>query len=626
MPRLGAQARAHAPRAALVALVALFSSPLNFFAAAPDLDGSWQTGLALAAHQGLDFGRDVVFTYGPLGYLLQVELIHRDQAMLGLFFGLAVHVAAVALLLRVSLRSLGPVLGVLAAFAAARLLATGAPYRAEPVFLLWALEALRPQSARAWGASLAWLGPPAAIVFLYIKVNIGAAALAAVIVGVAALGLERRRLAIFAGWSLFCLLALWLVAGQPLGALPDYLWHSKEIASGYAGALGLPVPAQWRWTPAVALIVLAIVGMLAWRLTALWPDGRRRGALLCVAIVSFFVWKEGFVRANPDVFFECALALVLAVGAPRARLQTAAIALVPLVGFFAVTQNSLTYFSPRAGFDHLRDGARMTLSAARFHRQVRAKRAELRALYGFDAPTLAALSGHTVDVDPQENTVFFAYPELRWRPLPVLQAYAAYTPALDDLDATRLSAAAAPERILRQTRGSVAGVPVAVDGRNAAWDPPRAKVALLCHYAGERAAGAWQVLRRVPDRCGAQRRLSEVSAPAGTAVAIPPAPAPDTAVLVRIGGAEPGLLARLTETLYRIGPVTVQLDQGRARLVAATAASSHILSVPASADLGPGFELSTPARTISVRFGYGDRGRKVRYEFMAMPITGPGHR
>jgi hypothetical protein len=38
-------------------------------------DNSWQLALNLAVEHGLDFGRDVVFTYGPLGFLAQPLIV-----------------------------------------------------------------------------------------------------------------------------------------------------------------------------------------------------------------------------------------------------------------------------------------------------------------------------------------------------------------------------------------------------------------------------------------------------------------------------------------------------------------------------------------------------------------------
>ena len=51
-------------------VVALFTLPLSLRGVGAGLDPSWQVGLQLAAVNGFVFGRDVLFTYGPLGFLM----------------------------------------------------------------------------------------------------------------------------------------------------------------------------------------------------------------------------------------------------------------------------------------------------------------------------------------------------------------------------------------------------------------------------------------------------------------------------------------------------------------------------------------------------------------------------
>ena len=50
-------------------IVALLGWRVGFETPGPGVDASWNAGLAMAVEQGLHFGRDVVFTYGPLGFL-----------------------------------------------------------------------------------------------------------------------------------------------------------------------------------------------------------------------------------------------------------------------------------------------------------------------------------------------------------------------------------------------------------------------------------------------------------------------------------------------------------------------------------------------------------------------------
>src|ERR671932_299735 len=50
-------------------LIALVSWPVGSLLPQPGLDNSFAAGLHLAARDNLQFGQDLVATYGPLGYL-----------------------------------------------------------------------------------------------------------------------------------------------------------------------------------------------------------------------------------------------------------------------------------------------------------------------------------------------------------------------------------------------------------------------------------------------------------------------------------------------------------------------------------------------------------------------------
>src|SRR5215468_1836408 len=56
---------------ALLMLVGWFTFPGNDAVAKTGLDPSWVIGLNLFAHDGFRFGRDVIFTYGPLGWVVR---------------------------------------------------------------------------------------------------------------------------------------------------------------------------------------------------------------------------------------------------------------------------------------------------------------------------------------------------------------------------------------------------------------------------------------------------------------------------------------------------------------------------------------------------------------------------
>ena len=54
-----------------------------------DLDGAWEIALRQALHDGLEFGPDVLFTYGPLGFLREPMVVYPWSARLAFAYGVA---------------------------------------------------------------------------------------------------------------------------------------------------------------------------------------------------------------------------------------------------------------------------------------------------------------------------------------------------------------------------------------------------------------------------------------------------------------------------------------------------------------------------------------------------------
>ncbi len=84
------------------------------------------------------------------------------------------------------------------------------------------------------------------------------------------------------------------------------------------------------------------------------------------------------------------------------------------------------------------------------------------------------------------------------------------TPApLDRLNSAAAEAPDGPERILQAERRLVLprGPDADLDGRYLGWDPPEQSRAVLCDFDPLATSERWQVLGRVPDRCGPAREV-----------------------------------------------------------------------------------------------------------------------
>ena len=148
-------------------------------------------------------------------------------------------------------------------------------------------------------------------------------------------------------------------------------------------------------------------------------------------------------------------------------------------------------------------------------------RTDLEAEYDIPGSILGRLRDQTVAYRNQwENMVAWAFGGFTRDPEPVLQQYSAYEASLDNLDASFLRSGAAPTRMLVQ--------PTKVYLSELLRDPffgaPSTMVARACHYVQTDFTSRWELLVRVPDRCGQLMHIKTVTATFGQTAPVPSAP------------------------------------------------------------------------------------------------------
>ncbi|HWB69651.1 MAG TPA: hypothetical protein VG518_06705, partial [Solirubrobacterales bacterium] len=319
----------------LGAALGILTWPLVSILPASGPDPSWLAGLYMAHGEGLQFGKEIVFTYGPLGFLQSPVLYSEILWALAFLFQAALHLGVAISLLYVGRRSLPLPLAALACYC---LLVIGSlEASAVLIAFIWCFLALEKSRPRRASFALIAAGGALAAIELLVKANYGVTVL--VLVALTVLGLEgrRRNLPVFAVALLGTFGACWLLAGQDLSGLPAFLSHSAQMIAGYSDAMGTNIIAvPWERWAAIGAIALTVGA------TALASRGgplpRRLATLGLVVVFSFTAFKQGFVRQGlgntPEFFVLIACAgLTVASRLPRTALRGAALALtVPLIG------------------------------------------------------------------------------------------------------------------------------------------------------------------------------------------------------------------------------------------------------------------------------------------------------
>jgi len=570
------------------------------------LDPSYAFGLNDLAAQGLIHGRDVVYTYGPLGTAL---LPTAQNAGATLVFRLALYALFAAALAR-ALRRASPKRGL--AFAGLLVVAHLAGLRYEYQLLFALAMLIAPEVARPNRIPIAAVtGGLLVTLFALVKLSLGISALALFGSWLVALAVRRPPHAwrtVGAGLGALvagAALAIPLGFEAPRWALA-WLGFQADLASGFAVAMTVEGSSLEVAADLLGLAVILGLCVYAWRtrssLASYW------GAALPVLFLSFrhaLIRQGGHGSIFPSFLLALlALGFLLAERADEIQASLAGwvaaliVAFPAAISFAGPAENSRYELALGVrGAENLAAALRPEADRRRLAAIERRALAPSRLPGPFLAPIRAA--GWSVDVLPLELSLIAAN-HLRWVPTPTLQLYLAYSPRLDRWNAEHFRAGRGADLLLVEHR--------AIDRRQMLWDTPETWRAILERYELDprRPRPGWIVLRK-RERPAAFHlaKEGEQRFSVGQPLDVPPGPGWLFAEL----HIEPSLLGRLAAASWRVLPLfaeTTYEDGGRRtwRLVPATASGGLLLAPTArnSAELAALWGGSAPpSRVVRLR-------------------------
>jgi hypothetical protein len=432
---------------AWVLLLDLSKAPLL-----PQLEPSWIAGITFAAAGKLQFGRDIIYTYGPFGHLAfssYSPALFTLDLLLEVFLK-GTYVAVVCLLSR-RLPTIHRACFLFVAFILAVL-----SYQTLYIFLLVCAAWILIQRSRTNDVLLFPVLLFVSIAAL-IKITFFWFALLVLATALVTCVIQRRfvRAIVVLIVSSGSLCAAWIVAGQSLVHFPDFVRTAAEVTSGYSKTMSLPCPGPVL-TGGLAVSVL----MLTQLAVLLLPQRRQvvTRSITCVLGAGLFLaWKLGFSRADAhttEFFYYTAL---LAVATPlfygEARKRNALInsaiplAVVVLSIFMLLSRDpgigsDLTNILLGRGQSNLNKLLHPSAEAAKW------QAADLQNSQAFALPRIKQAVGQApVDVFGYEQAIAILN-GLNYRPIPTLQTYTDYTPALALTNAAFYRSKRAPEYVI----------------------------------------------------------------------------------------------------------------------------------------------------------------------------------
>jgi hypothetical protein len=504
------------------------------------LDPSWQGTLSDAAASHLHFGTQLVFTYGPLGFLTVPALYHFWPAMLALVYESALSMCVFYLLVRVFRRTLPFAVAVVGAYiAGGAVLLTGiGPEIALPITLVVLIAILRrPAEApfpRAW-----WISLGALVAFFpLIKVSLGLGLVVIALVAIVCAPSSRLRAAAYTVGAAAVVFAVgWFGTGNGVGNIMPFVTHAASIATGYSSAMATSPPGSPGYMPILTGLAIFVV-LLALVVFCRGINRRSQvGIVIATTVVMWLLAKESFVRFDRGhwiAFFAPLPLIAVAAVSPTARWAGVTIAAAAAVALSYVAAGgipSLAY-RPDVAVRQLSQEVNALSSPGKRHEIVTKARVAMQKDYGIPQSALARIGTASIDISPWEQNVAWAL-HLRLDALPVPQDYSAYTSALDNLDVADLRSSSAPQFILTQS------AEVSVDNRLGSFDPPSTQFATQCRYRQVQVFGPWQLLKRGKDDCGPLRSVAVVRSSSDRLIAVPPAAGADDEVVATFSLALP---------------------------------------------------------------------------------------
>ncbi len=447
----------------------------------PGLDESWAWALNAATQTGYIFGKDVVFTYGPLGFLMSPRPIgHNLQWASAFAICIRVIFAALLLILALSARTRLGFLLFLAGSIVATALGLWDEYFYRIVIGLCLVVASLTLPLAIPACVIAGALAP---VLLLMKFSIGLTSLSMMAV--------VTLILIFRGKGWRKVFALWLSAALSLtfwifllfknaGSFVRWLALSWEVASGYGAAMSVAGPAA----EAIAGMVLLSVLLLA----AVSLRGNAATPSLVFAIPAALALKHGFVgdTGMATAYFTFMVAVASAVFLfVEARGEWRLAGLLWALTFaaamyktlFLVTWPPITLedlrhrLSGQTGIQALRNMWNSEQLTLELRTESPGHLAEERLPARWDAGLGAVKGG--IDVFPWELSYLPAN-DLPWRPTLALQQYLGYTHSLDQAMAERLGSQSGPSALLMEFGG--------FGGRHMMLDSPLAFQRILANY------------------------------------------------------------------------------------------------------------------------------------------------
>jgi len=476
------------------------------------LDPSWLVGIKMADLKNMQFGKDIVFTFGPLGFLYQFSLhqalvyINHFQWLISFTFMLITHFlfifAFIQLLVKLQLKWYYHVFMLLVISLLIPFISLDNKLLFFVIINLYLLSIGKINIKFVYPINFicAFFLAVASL----IKFNAAIASISVLLMFFVILSFNRKislALSCFLSYFFF-IFSLWVILGQNLTNFPMYLYNSFHISLGYNDAMVIYGP-KWQVYIGIICIILELVLLL----TALLNFKHFKNIkLLNFVLLScgffFLSFKHGFVRQDGHVyifFATCTLLFIISLLIFSKINKKIDYNLTNILSFSLISLVILMFCIIYHGNPWLpkeniikkipsyKSSVSLISNNQYRNQMIENSKANIRNFYPLDKQVVQYIGDKTMDIFPWDISLVYGY-NFDWLPRPVIQSYSAYTTHLDNINAQHFQKILAPQVILYAYKS--------IDHRYPIFDEPATFVSVLQNYSFYKNTGEFVLLSR----------------------------------------------------------------------------------------------------------------------------------
>jgi hypothetical protein len=441
------------------------------------LDPSWRISVNLAVKENLVFGKDYIYTIGPLGYLITGLPYYTSGLLVALFYFFFVGngVYFIYYLFKLIEKKNELILISITCIICGWFLFWKDSLLLYFYFTFHIFHFLKHRNL----SSLV-IASICGLLAFYIKINAG------IVVNVMFIffiiynfffkTLDKKINILF---LVVHLLALYFLSFLLNTDFFHYLSNSMPMINSYNDAMVIP-PLRYQIYTA-SLIILAILVTTMISINRLINSHNDLFLFFNLSLLSFVLLKEGFVRADGghvNIFFSgiCFLVFFIPLFSESEKVRTDfynCVVITAILGIVSLRdypmQQSLID-STKATLSQLKGFSLQSFLFPPTDENIIYKNKQYRKL---PEKVIKEIGNKTVDVLGWEISYIF-YNNLRYNPRPIIQSFSAYDKKFIDLNYEKYNSDSAPDYVLYHY--------ASLDDRNGFWEEPKIFLALLKNY------------------------------------------------------------------------------------------------------------------------------------------------